>query len=444
MRPYVDTVEGDARLPGEVDLAIIGGGIVGCAAAFWAAEQGFRVALIEKGRIAGEQSSRNWGWVRRMGRDAAEYPLGIESLRIWDTLQQRTGHDTGFRRTGIVYTAQTDAEMAWIESVAQDAETFGIGARRLTEAQLQAQFPGGTVPARAGLLTADDGRAEPALAAPALAKGARAKGAAILTNCAVRDIETKGGRVSAVLTERGRIPCGAAILAGGAWSRLFLGNLGVSLPQLRVRGSVMRTEPLEGGPKYALGNGQFGIRPRLDGGYTISRRGRAKVQITPDSFRLLPHFMKSLKEHRGEVSLTLDRGLWDGLITPRHWSADSVTPFEKCRVLDPEPRHAMLDQALRAVTKVFPAFRDVKIAEKWGGIIDVTPDAVPVIDHAAAIPGLVIATGFSGHGFGIGPAAGQLASELALNQPLTVDPIPFRLSRFGALAGAATPAAAAE
>jgi len=431
MRPYVDTVEGDARLPGAVDLAIIGGGIVGCAAAFWAAEQGFRVALIEKGRIAGEQSSRNWGWVRRMGRDAAEYPLGIESLRIWDTLQQRTGHDTGFRRTGIVYTAQTDSEMAWIESVAKDAETFGIGARRLTEAQLQAQFPGGTVPARAGLLTADDGRAEPALAAPALAKGARAKGAAILTNCAVRNLETKGGRVSAVLTERGRIPCGAAILAGGAWSRLFLGNLGVSLPQLRVRGSVMRTEPLAGGPKYALGNGQFGIRPRLDGGYTSSRRGRAKVQITPDSIRLLPHFMKSLKTHRGEVSLTLDRGLWDGLMTPRRWSADSVTPFERCRVLDPEPQHAMLDEALRAVTQVFPAFRDAKIAEKWGGIIDVTPDAVPVIDHAPAIPGLVIATGFSGHGFGIGPGAGRLVANIVTGRTPSVEHRHYRLSRFG-------------
>ena len=109
MRPYADKVESDPSVPAAVDIVVIGGGIVGCSAAFWAAEQGHRVALIEKGRIAGEQSSRNWGWVRRMGRAVAEYPLGIESLRIWDTLAQRTGHDTGFRRTGVVYTAQTDA-----------------------------------------------------------------------------------------------------------------------------------------------------------------------------------------------------------------------------------------------------------------------------------------------------------------------------------------------
>lgn len=430
MRPFVDPVESDETLPREVDLVVIGGGIIGASAAFWAAEQGHRVALIEKGRIGGEQSSRNWGWVRRMGRDVAEYPLGIESLRLWDTLAQRLGHDTGFRRTGIVYTAYTDAEMAWIESVSRDADRFGIGAKRLSAAELAERFPGASLPARAGLLTEDDGRAEPALAAPALAKGARAKGAAILTGCAVRSIETAAGAVSGVITERGRIGCKAVVLAGGAWSRLFLGNLGVDLPQLRVRGSVLRTKPLAGGPAHALGNGEFGIRPRLDGGYTISRRGRAKVQITPDSFRLLPRFAKGLRENRGEIALTLDRGLWDGLVTPRRWADDAVTPFERCRVLDPEPQARLLTEALRAVTRAFPVFKHAEIAQKWGGIIDVTPDAVPVIGPAAQLPGLVLATGFSGHGFGLGPAAGQLAAELATGAAPLVDPAPFRMERF--------------
>lgn len=430
MRPYVDPVEGDDTLPEEVDLAIIGGGIVGCSAAFWAAEQGHRVALIEKGRIAGEQSSRNWGWVRRMGRDVAEYPLGIESLRIWDSLTQRLGQETGFRRTGIIYTAQSDAEMDWIETVARDADTFGIGAERLTPSQLAARFPGARIPVRAALYTSDDGRAEPSMAAPALARAARGRGASVHVGCAVRALETSGGRVCAVLTEHGRIRCSAAILAGGAWSRLFAGNHGITLPQLRVRGSVMRTRPLDGGPLHALGTGDFGIRPRLDGGYTISRRGRARVQITPDSFLLLPRFLDSLRKNRGELSLTIDRSAWDGLVTPRRWAADTETPFERCRVLDPEPQERDLAEALRAVQRVFPVFRDVKIAQKWGGIIDVSPDAVPFIDHAAGLPGLVIATGFSGHGFGIGPAAGQLAAELATGAAPLVDPSPFRLDRF--------------
>jgi glycine/D-amino acid oxidase-like deaminating enzyme len=431
MRPYVDKVESDPSVPAAVDIVVIGGGIVGCSAAFWAAEQGHRVALIEKGRIAGEQSSRNWGWVRRMGRAVAEYPLGIESLRLWDTLAQRTGHDTGFRRTGVVYTAQTDAEMAWIETVRRDAQTFGLAAQPLSPAQLSDRFEGASLTARAGLYTEDDGRAEPALAAPALARGARTKGATVLTGCAVRSIETKAGTVSAVITERGRIACSAVIVAGGAWSRLFLGNLGVDFPQLRVRGSAMRTAPIKGGPAHALGNGAFGIRPRLDGGYTIAQRGRSKVQITPDSFRLFGKYLGSLRENRGEISLTVDRSMWDGLVTPRHWQPDEVSPFEKCRVLDPEPQEAALAKAMRAVQAAFPALKQATITEKWGGIIDVTPDAVPVIDPVDEIPGLVIASGFSGHGFGIGPAAGQLAGELATGAPTLVDPTPFRLDRFG-------------
>ncbi|APX24139.1 MULTISPECIES: NAD(P)/FAD-dependent oxidoreductase [Salipiger] len=433
MRPFVETLEGDPSLPGEVDIVVIGGGIVGCSAALRAAELGHRVALVEKGRIAGEQSSRNWGWVRRMGRDVAEYPLGIESLRIWDTLAQRLGHETGFRRSGIVYTAHTDAEMAWIEKVAADADRFGIGAQRLTRAQLAERFPGASLPARAGLFTEDDGRAEPSLAAPAIARGARVKGAKILTGCAVRSIETSAGAVSGVVTERGTIRCRSVILAGGAWSRLFLGNLGIDLPQLRVRGSVLRTAPLKGGPAHALGNGDFGIRPRLDGGYTISRRGRARVQITPDSFRLLTKFLPALRKNRGELALTVDRGMWDGLTTARRWADDAVTPFERCRVLDPEPREAELARTMRAVEAAFPAFKDARIAQKWGGIIDVTPDAVPVIGPAAQIPGLTLATGFSGHGFGIGPAAGQLAVELATGAAPLVDPTPFRADRFGTM-----------
>lgn len=422
-------VTGDETLPPQADLVVIGGGIVGCAAAFWAAEQGHRVVLLEKGRIAGEQSGRNWGWVRRMGRAPAEFPLGIESLRLWDGLNARTGRDTGFRRSGIVYGGSTRAELAWLETVERDAGAFDLPLRRLNRAELADLFPGAILGAQSALFSQDDGRAEPALATAALALGARDHGAVVLTGCAARSLETRAGRVSAVITERGPIATTAVILAGGAWSRLFAGNLGVDLPQLRIRASVLRTGPVPGGPARALGTGQFGLRPRLDGGYTIARRGRTPVQITPDAVRQLPRFLPGLRRNHSEIAVTLDRSMWEGLTTPRHWPEDAVSPFEHCRALDPAPGHRTLDTALRAVTAAFPVFAGVKVVERWGGIIDVTPDGVPVIDHAPGLPGLVIATGFSGHGFGIGPAAGQLAGELATGTRPLVDPGPFRLSR---------------
>ncbi|MEQ8340137.1 MULTISPECIES: NAD(P)/FAD-dependent oxidoreductase [Marinovum] len=440
MRPWVTTVAGDADLPEAVDLVVIGGGIIGCSAALWAAEQGLRVALLEKGRIAGEQSGRNWGWVRRMGRAAAEYPLGIASLTLWAGLNARIGRDTGFRRCGIVYGAGSAREEAWLDRVEAEARRFGLGVTRLDRAGLADHFPGARLAATTALMTADDGRAEPALAAPALAEGARDAGAAVLTNCAVRGLETEAGRVSAVVTERGVIRCGAAILAAGAWSRLFCGNLGIDLPQVRVRSSVLRTAPVAGGPALALGTGRFGIRPRADGGYTVARRGRTPVQLTHDLLRQAPRFAAGLRQNRREISLTVDRSLIDTLVTPRRWRGDEISPFERCRVLDPAPQDRLLAAALRDVCHSFPALAGVPVRERWGGIIDVTPDGVPVIDQAPGISGLVIATGFSGHGFGLGPGAGQLAAELATGAAPLVDPAPFRLAR---LPGARRAAAAA-
>jgi glycine/D-amino acid oxidase-like deaminating enzyme len=100
------------------------------------------------------------------------------------------------------------------------------------------------------------------------------------------------------------------------------------------------------------------------------------------------------------------------------------------RTLDPEPYQPILDQARQHLIAAFPAFRDMKVAESWGGVIDVTPDAVPVISAVDTVPGFFIATGFTGHGFGIGPGAGRLMAELVTGETPAVDPTPFRYSRF--------------
>src|SRR5690606_31075034 len=139
------------------------------------------------------------------------------------------------------------------------AQGFGLAVRRLTGAQVAAHFPEAALTAAGALLTEDDGRAEPAHATAALALAAREAGAAILTGCAARSLETHAGRISGVVTERGRIGCAAVILAGGAWSRLFAGNFDLDLPQLRIRSSVLRTGPVANGPRFAIGNGEFGL-----------------------------------------------------------------------------------------------------------------------------------------------------------------------------------------
>jgi glycine/D-amino acid oxidase-like deaminating enzyme len=430
MAPRVDPVRSDDALPARADVVVVGGGIIGTSAALCLAEKGVKAVLCEKGHVAGEQSSRNWGWCRKMGRDPRELPLIVESLRLWQGMNQRVAAETGFRQSGIMYLAETAAELAQLEAWLDHARQYQLDTRLLTRAEAAELMPGLAGDWKGALYTASDGRAEPQLAAPAIAAAARSRGAAILQRCAVRGIETAAGRVAAAVTEKGRIACTSVLLAGGAWSRLFCGNLGIALPQLKVLASVLRTEPLSGGPEISASGGLFGFRKRMDGGYTVATLGVRTIDLVPDNIRLLPAYLPAVRLHWKKLRFRLGRRWVEEWRLPRRWALDAASPFEAVRVLDPEPDPYVLDRARAAVGAAFPVFRNLQVAESWGGMIDVMPDAIPVISPVDSLPGLWIATGFSGHGFGIGPGAGRLAADLVTGDPTLVDPAPFRLSRF--------------
>ncbi len=436
MGPAIDPVASDPVLPARSDVVVVGGGIIGVSTALFLSEKGISVTLCEKGVIGGEQSSRNWGWCRQMGRDPAEIPLSVASLRLWEGMNHRVAAETGYRRTGIVYVCETDRAVADYAAWIEQARPYQVDSRMLGAAETARLLPGAAVPWKGAIHTPSDGRAEPQKAAPAIAEAARRAGATVLTGCAVRGFETTGGRVSAAVTERGRIDCASVVLAGGAWSRLFCGNQGIAFPQLKVLGSVLRTKPLDGPPEIAVGGDDFAFRKRLDGGYTIARRGATEAPIVPDSFRLLRDFLPQLWSERRELRLRLNRRFVEEWRLPRHWSLDRASPFEQVRILDPAPSQSMLDEAQRNLIRAFPAFAGMEVAQSWAGLIDVTPDAVPVIAPVAAVPGFFLASGFSGHGFGIGPGAGRLMADLVAGDPPIVDPAPFRLDRFAGAHGA--------
>lgn len=426
----VDPVIPDSALPKHADVVVVGGGIVGVSTALFLAEKGISVALCEKGQIAGEQSSRNWGWCRQMGRDPAEIPLSIESLRLWEGMNRRVEAETGYRRSGIVYLCDTRREVKEYEAWLDHARLYQLDSRMLGAEELADLLPASARQWAGAIHTASDGRAEPQKAVSAMATAARRLGASVLTDCAVRGFETTGGRIAAAVTERGRIRCDVLVLAGGAWSRLFCGNLGIEFPQLKVLGSVLRTKPLHGLPEFAVGASDFAFRKRLDGGYTVARRGATSAPIVPDSFRLLPDFLPSLWSQHRELRIRLDNRFVEEWRLPRRWSLDAETPFEKVRVLDPQPSASILHEARENLSRAFPAFKDMAVAESWAGLIDVTPDAVPVISPVERTPGFFIASGFSGHGSGIGPGAGRLMADLVSGDVPIVDPRPFRYGRF--------------
>lgn len=429
MSPPVKRVEPDQEIPAKVDVAIIGGGIVGVSAALFLAQKGVSVVLCEKGEIGAEQSSRNWGWCRTLSRDPREIPLSIESLRLWREMNELTGEETGFRQCGILSLCKTDAEMATSREWAEIAQPYQLQAQVLAPNELSSLAPGLAGDWKGALYAPTDGRAEPSLAAPAIARGAQRFGATILTNCAVRGIETSAGAVSGIVTEKGRIAAGTVVLAGGVWSSLMCDQLGVRLPQLKVLGNVMRTAPLEGGPEVSVKGPGFGMRKRLDGGYNIAFGQSNEAQIVPDSFRYFFDFLPRAIAERQSLRLRLGARFMQEWRWSRPWKMDEVSPFEQFRILDPKPLAYDLNHARRNIQKAFPVFEKMQVVESWAGLIDAIPDAVPVISAVDELPGLFLSTGYSGHGFGLGPGAGRLTAQMVTGETPMVDPEPFRFAR---------------
>ena len=430
MGPYVDSIVSDEVMPAATTVVVIGGGIIGTFAALTLAGRGVPVVLCEKGFIACEQSSRNWGWCRQAGRDEREMPLIVQSLQLWRDMNRLTETDTGFRQCGVLYVGESESDERRFADWVEMAKPYDIGTRIVRGAELAALMPGASGTYASGLYVPTDGCAEPQRAAPAIARAAQRKGAVVITHCAVRGIERAGGRVAAVITERGRIACDAVVLAGGAWSSLFCASLGIRLPQLKVLSSVMRTAPVANGPDTCTYMDEVAYRKRGDGGYTLARGAGYVAPFVPDSLRYLREFLPTLRKERDSMRLRVNAQSLREFRAPRSWPLDRPSPFEAARVLDPEPNKTLNREALAAMVRLYPQFRHVPVVQQWAGYIDVTPDVVPYISPLGALPGLTVATGFSGHGFGIGPAAGRLAAELAMGESPSADPTPFRISRF--------------
>ncbi len=417
-------------MPATADVVVIGGGIVGVSTAWFLAKQGVDVVLCEKGHIAGEQSGRNWGWVRVQGRDTREIPMMLESLNIWEGLADEIGEDVGFTRGGCFFTANSEKQLRSFEDWVNTARDFDIDTRLIDAAELGQHVHGSASNWSGAMLTASDGRAEPHKAAPAIARAAARDGATVLTGCAVRGLETSGGSVSAVVTEHGTIRTSTVLCAAGAWTSMFCRSLGVDVPQLRVRGTVARTAPADNLFNGNIFDDRLGIRRRQDGGYTVAHGAVLEHPITPSSFRYFTKFVPALLQELKIVKLSIGGDFVEEWKTPKTWALDKATPFEETRVLNPAPTASVLKGIRRNLDTMFPQLANTPIVESWAGMIESSPDVVPVIDSIDSIGGFHVATGFSGHGFGIGPGAGKAIAGMLTATDSGIDISDLRLSRF--------------
>jgi len=413
------------------DVAIVGGGIAGCASAYYLAQRGLSVVLFEKGRIAGEQSGRNWGFVRQQGRDPVEIPLMMACNRMWRGLEAELQADIEWRQGGVLYLAEDDAGMAKYETWLDHAKPFQLDSRKVTRAEAAELLPGMAREWAGGLLTPSDGHADPVKSTVAFARAAERLGAVFHTGSVVDGVETAGGKVTGLRTERGEVRCKTVLLAAGVWSARLLRKLGLDLPQLRVRSTVLRTAAAPEKTGLGVLCPGFGLRQRRDGSFNVGGGSRVDHQIGVDSLRHFMAFRQTFKNSKSHTSLGLGRHFFDDLRVHLD-GAHLGRQLRRDRVLDPAPNQRTVTHCLAAFRATFPEFADIEMVTAWAGIIEVGPDELPVFGPLPGIDGLVVATGFSGHGFGMGPITGRLMAEVIADGKASLDIGDFRFTRFAA------------
>ena len=419
-----------STLPRRADAVVVGGGIIGCASAYYLARAGLSVVLIERDTVSAQQSSRNWGFVRTQYRDPHELPLALEALAIWPRLEVELQEAIGWRRTGCVFLAATEAEEAAFGAWLNKTRAISQAAEMLSARQTQALLPALARTTMGALFTASDGQAEPLMATMAFARAALRAGAQIIEHCGAFAIEAGAGHATGVVTERGPIEAGVVICAAGAKSHLLLAPLGLILPQQTVRSTVSLTSPLPPISDPCFCGFGIGLRQRSDGSCIIAADSTSDIDLTLDSFRAVRFFLPEFWRNRSGFSLRLGRpflrDLSERLTVPRRQHAaagrDPSIPANTLRV----------QRTSDAVRALFPAAASLAVEKSWAGLIDVLPDALPVIDAPDPVKGLIVATGFSGHGFGLAPAVGRHVARLATGAVADSCLAPLRLGRFAA------------
>lgn len=410
------------------DVAVIGAGIVGCSTALYLARRGIRVAVFDRGPVAGEQSSRAWGFIRKQGRHPAEIPLAAQSSTLWDEITEEFGFDSTQRvKSGILMPAETAEDESLVQSSYLEARRHNLSSEILVGKDLKAKLPELSGTWRCALFTPDDGHGDPQASTLTFARAARAAGAEFFDDHAVVDFVKIEGKLAGIRTQKDEFQCGTVVVASGIGSRTLLKKLGYNLPVQIIRSSVGRTSRTRPFTQIAMWAPKTAYRPRPDGSFIIGngyRNAGTDYDLTLESLTNLRYFLPALRQNRGLLRLALGqdtlRSLKDLLSGDRRY--------------DPLGEPAI---NLRKVHENFAEFRalfadigQLSLEESWAGRIDITPDLIPIIDCLPGNENLFVASGFSGHGFALGPIVGKQISQWIIDGAPSLNLEKFNYSRF--------------
>jgi glycine/D-amino acid oxidase-like deaminating enzyme len=415
----------------QADVVVIGGGIVGVSCAWFLARRGLDVVLLEKGAISADQSSRAWGFVRQQGRDPAEMPLMVACNRLWQELPSMLGRDIEWVQSGNLAVAGDDARMDQFREWMHVAREFNVDTHILKREDVLDLIPQMQGPYIGGMFTPSDGHAEPLYATRAIADAAREAGAKIHQYCAAVGFEVAGDRIDGVVTERGTIRASTVICAAGLMSTRLARMIGLSVPQIAIRATVAETEPTEHITDIGAWAPQASFRQRRSTGtFYVARGAVSDHDVNLDSVRFLRYYLPNYLKNRKLFKMHVGTNLIADTLRSLPGSPAKKNPFAHTVGVEPKPNRKTAERSRDGLVSLFPSLAGIGIRRTWAGLIDSTPDAVPIIGEVGSPQGFILATGFSGHGFAMGPIVGKLLSELVVDGEPSIDISDMRFSRF--------------
>jgi sarcosine oxidase subunit beta len=351
------------------DVLVVGAGIVGCATAYWLASEGYDVTVCESGRtLAAMGSGWSFGGVRIAGRPEAEIPLMRAGLPLWETLSERLDHECHYRRSGNLRIATREDEASALLQFSERCAMSGIPHLLMSTADMREHTPLLGRPAQGGVFCPLDGQADPLETCAGFASAAARYGAKFKLSTEVGCILEKAGKVVGVHTREGDLAADAVVIAAGICASELLPEWQTLRPIAIESVASLRTVPtdLVLRPVISTLDGTFAIRQDHCGRVHVITMCAACPKVDAESWRVSTTIGSS-----GEVAMR-----------------DAVGPY-------------------------LPALTALSTRESWLGYVDITLTGLPVIDTSKEIEGLVVAAGFCGRGFGLGPLVGMLAAELA-------------------------------
>jgi sarcosine oxidase subunit beta len=364
----------------KTDFLLIGGGVVGCATAYFLAKRGCQVTLLEKGAGVGLQASGRCGCgVRQQGRTAA-LPLAMAAVRLWGTLSAELNCELEYTRVGNLKIAFSEARLAELEQEMEWEHAHGLAeVRMITPAECQALVPGLTERTLAGKFCPTDGLANPMRVTPAFARAAARLGAQIRTRTAVTGLLLQGSRVCGVTTEAGEIEALNVVNCAGPWAGRFNEMAGCRTPILPGMSQILVTErqPYRRLPFTSIQNAGY-ILQAMSGNVLLGIEGKPNIT------------------YRTAVD------------------------------------HPDLELKAKQLIEAVPWLGELHFLRAFSGITEYTPDKEPYIGAVPSVAGYYTAAGFHGQGFCLGPMVGKLMAELLLGEEPEVSLAPFAPERFAA------------